>query len=247
MAGIGLSFLLDRDPAALQAIADMLPPGVTLMTGAIRGEPPGPGETKPHYFNSLMALDSDGVITAIYDKAHLVPFGEYLPMRPLLAWTGIGRFLFPLDDFTAGPGARTLQIAGLPGISPMICYEAIFPHAVTNPRERPGLLVNVSNDGWFGRRRARAQHLHQTQMRAIEEGIPVIRSANTGISAIIDGLGRNLGVIPLQQRGTIVAQFPQRIQKPRLISSGSLPISACSFDDTRIDSATTLVNQSPEG
>lgn len=201
-------FLLDRDAQALRTIATMLPPETRLLTGAIRAEPPGPGERKPRYFNSLLALDTDATIDAVYDKAHLVPFGEYLPLRAALSWTGIGAFLYPLDDFSAGPAPRTLAIGGAPAVSPVICYEAIFPGAVVDETERPGWILNVTNDGWFGATAGPWQHLHQARLRAVEEGLPLVRVANTGISVVVDAVGRMSGHLDIGQRGTLDAPLP---------------------------------------
>jgi apolipoprotein N-acyltransferase len=201
-------FLLDRDPAALKTIADLLPPGTQLLTGAIRAEAPGPGERKPRYYNALMALDDEARVEAVYDKSHLVPFGEYLPWRAFLAWTGIGAFLYPLDDFSAGPGPRTLAIPGTPAFSPVICYEAIFPGRVVDPRSRPSWILNVTNDGWFGDTAGPWQHLHQARLRAVEEGMPLVRVANTGVSAVIDSLGRMSKPLKVGERGTLDAPLP---------------------------------------
>jgi apolipoprotein N-acyltransferase len=210
-------FLLDRSPWALKAIGDMLPDGAMLLTGAIRGEAPGPGETRPRYYNALMAVDANGHVEATFDKFHLVPFGEYLPFRFFLAGTVFSRFLYPTDDFTAGPGSRTLDQLGAPPVSPIICYEAIFPGEVVDPHNRPLWLLNVTNDGWFGLTTGPWQHLHQARMRAVEEGLPLVRAANTGVSAVFDGVGRSLGQIGLGERGTLEAPLP--IAQPQTLYS----------------------------
>jgi apolipoprotein N-acyltransferase len=201
-------FLLDRSPWALKTIGEMLPAKAVLLTGAIRGEPPGPGEVRPHYYNALMAVDSNGRVEATFDKFHLVPFGEYLPLRIFLAATSLSRFLFPTDDFAAGPGPRTMDGLGAPPFSPIICYEAIFPGEVTDRHNRPQWLLNVTNDGWFGMTTGPWQHLHQARMRAVEEGLPMVRAANTGISGVFDGVGRSLGQVGLGERGTLDAPLP---------------------------------------
>lgn len=201
-------FLIERDAAALRSIADMLPPATRLITGAIRAEAPGPGEKKPRYFNSLLVFDSDAAVEAVYDKGHLVPFGEYLPLRRLLSWTGIGAFLYPLDDFTAGVAPRTLHIGAGPPLAPVICYEAIFPAAVVDASDRPNWILNVTNDGWFGNTAGPWQHLHQARLRAVEEGLPLVRVANTGVSAVIDSVGRLSSHLGLGERGTLDAPLP---------------------------------------
>lgn len=201
-------FLLDRDAQALKTIAAMLPPQTRLLTGAVRAEAPGPGEVKPRYFNSLLVLDTDAGIEAVYDKSHLVPFGEYLPLRHLLAWTGIGAFLYPLDDFSAGVAPRTLQVGGAPSMAPAICYEAIFPSKIVDPANRPGWILNITNDGWFGETAGPWQHLHQARLRAVEEGIPFVRVANTGVSVVMDAVGRMSKHLEIGQRGTLDAPLP---------------------------------------
>lgn len=201
-------FLLDRDAQALRTIATMLPPETRLLTGAVRAERPGPGEVKARFFNSLQVLDTDARIEAIYDKSHLVPFGEYLPLRSLLASTPLSAFLYPQDDYTAGVGPRTLEIGGAPPVGPVICYEAIFPGAVVEAKRRPGWMLNVTNDGWFGVTSGPWQHLHQAQLRAVEEGIPLVRVANTGVSAVVDSVGRMSRYLGIGERGTLDAPLP---------------------------------------
>jgi len=167
-------------------------------------------------FNSLVAVDGRANVQASYDKHHLVPFGEYLPFRRVLARLGVDKMVqgSPVD-FSPGPGVRTLHLAGLPGFSPLICYEAIFPGAVSDGRDRPAWLLSITNDAWFGPGAGPAQHFAMARMRAAEEGLPLVRAANTGISAVVDSLGRVQDRIDIGRRGIIDADLPPA-RKPTL-------------------------------
>ena len=160
-----------------------------------------------HYWNSLIAIDDRGQVQGIYDKAHLVPFGEYVPLRGILP---IPRVVSSMGDFSAGPGPRTLTLPGLPPVGPAICYESIFPGAVVaKGADRPKWMVIVTNDGWFGNSAGPYQHFAAARMRAIEEGLPVARAANTGISGVIDAYGRTVAMLDLGQKGIVDANLPQ--------------------------------------
>lgn len=198
-------------PEALNAIGDLLPdPGAILLSGGLRVEPTiaEAGHSR-EAFNSLLAISDTGQVSAIYDKIHLVPFGEYLPLQPVLEAIGLQQLTKLRGGFASGPNPRPLlALPGLPPIAGLICYEAIFPAAVVQGDERPGLLVNVTNDGWFGNTTGPRQHLHQARVRAVEEGLPMIRAANNGISAVIDANGRILASLGLNVRGVIDAAVP---------------------------------------
>jgi apolipoprotein N-acyltransferase len=198
-------------PEALNAIGDLLPdPGSILLSGGLRVEPTiaEAGHSR-EAFNSLLAISDTGQVSAIYDKIHLVPFGEYLPLQPVLEAIGLQQLTKRRGGFASGPNPRPLlALPGLPPIAGLICYEAIFPAAVVQGDERPGLLVNVTNDGWFGNTTGPRQHLHQARVRAVEEGLPMIRAANNGISAVIDANGRILASLGLNVRGVIDAAVP---------------------------------------
>jgi apolipoprotein N-acyltransferase len=186
-----------------------VPPGGTLLTGVLRREINPLNEI--HYFNSLVAINRASQITAVYDKAHLVPFGEYVPYRdwvPLPALAGLG------IDFSRGPGPRTLHVQGLPPFSPFICYEAIFSGAVTDPNDPPQFLLNVTNDAWYGHTAGPYQHFAIARVRAVEEGLPLVRAANTGISGIIDPYGRVMQRLDLGKRGIIDGDLPTALPAP---------------------------------
>jgi apolipoprotein N-acyltransferase len=168
--------------------------------------------------NSVYALGPGGRILGRYDKAHLVPYGEYLPMRPLLSAIGLSR-LAPGDiDFTPGPGPRTIDLSDPWGkVGFQLCYEIIFSGHVVDEKNRPAFIFNPSNDAWFGRW-GPPQHLAQARLRAAEEGIPVIRSTPTGISAVIDASGRVFESLPGHSAGVIDATLPLPAVSPTLFA-----------------------------
>jgi apolipoprotein N-acyltransferase len=206
-----VAFALDRDDARRQLAVSMLRPGGALLTGVPRAAagPSGLDEI----FNSLLVIDDQGAVRATYDKTHLVPFGEYLPLRWLIPFPKLTAGTL---DFSAGPGRTTLRVDGLPAFSPLICYEAIFSGAVTGPDaagERPRWLLNITNDSWFGDTSGPRQHLAAAQLRAVEEGLPLVRVANTGISAVIDPYGRVERQMGLNQRGIMDSQLPRALER----------------------------------
>ena len=213
-------FILARDPDALEAISKALPPNVTLVTGAARMEIAAEGSATPAsplYYNSVQVVGPGGALLGAYDKVHLVPFGEYLPFDQTLRSLGLTHFVHIPGGFTPGARRRILDVPGLPPVAPIICYEAIFsgsvvPESLPGEAEKPGLLLNVTNDGWFGPTSGPYQHLAQARLRAIEQGLPLIRAANTGISAIIDPYGRMIGSLPLDTMGVLDGNLPQRIR-----------------------------------
>jgi apolipoprotein N-acyltransferase len=204
-------------PEALAAIGELLPQGTQLITGALRLKHPAAPRIggAREGFNSLMVFGDQGNLEAVYDKIHLVPFGEYLPFQSVLERLGLEQLTRWRGGFSVGPYPRPLlSIPGLPPVAVLICYEAIFPAAIVEGSDRPGLLVNVTNDGWFGDTTGPRQHFHQTRVRAVEEGLPIVRSANNGVSAVIDGYGRVLTMLRLNARGVIDSPVPGVLPAP---------------------------------
>jgi len=161
------------------------------------------------YFNSVIALNKKAQIVGTYNKHHLVPFGEYIPFRKYLKMTPVANSIAGIGDFTRGAGVATLHIGALPVPSPLVCYEGIFPGEVASRTDRPDWLVNVTNDGWYGPTAGPHQHFENVRVRAIEEGLPLARAANTGISAMIDPLGRVLRMKPLGETGVVDSILPR--------------------------------------
>jgi apolipoprotein N-acyltransferase len=203
-----VTFFLDRRADWREYVSAAAPPGGHLITGTLRGAPP---EGEPErYWNSLAVLDRSGRIVGGADKFHLVPLGEYVPLRAIIGGI-VGKLTAGAGDFSAGPGPVTVHAPGLPPFSPLICYEVIFPGAVLDPDDRPAWLLNVTNDGWFGRSPGPYQHLASARFRAVEEGLPLARAANTGISAMIDSYGRVIGALPLGREGALDAMLPRAL------------------------------------
>jgi apolipoprotein N-acyltransferase len=160
-------------------------------------------------------LDGDGLIQAIYDKQHLVPFGEYLPLRDILARLGLDKLAHGAVDFIPGTGPRVVALPNLPPFRPLICYEIIFPREVgiSGDNTNPEWLLNLTNDAWFGANFGPQQHLAIARVRAVEQGLPVVRVANTGISAVIDPYGRIISQLPLAAAGVIDSNLPFALPK----------------------------------
>ena len=158
-------------------------------------------------------IDHDGSILSVYDKVHLVPFGEYLPFQDLLERLGLMQLTKVHGGFIAGDRRRALDVPRAPRMLPLICYEIIFPGEAVPRGERPGWLLNLTNDGWFGISTGPYQHFQQARVRAIEEGLPLVRAANTGISAVVDPLGRIIESLPLGTEGVLDAPLPRRIDR----------------------------------
>lgn len=201
-------------PEALSAIQSLLGSSTYLFAGGLRvAAARGTSATDPSEplkaYNSLMVFGPGGGLAALYDKIHLVPFGEYLPWQPFLEAIGLQQLTHMRGGFTSGETPRPLlSVAALPPVAVLICYEAIFPDEVVQGVGRPGVILNVTNDGWFGNSTGPRQHFHQTRVRAVEQGVPVIRAGNNGISAIIDGRGRMLQSLALNVRGVIDSSLP---------------------------------------
>jgi predicted amidohydrolase len=181
-------FFLTREADAMAQIAGLLPKGTVLITGSVRAPDVPPGVRITRAYNSIYTIDHDGSVLSVYDKLHLVPFGEYLPFQDLMEKLGFVQLTKVQGGFIPGTRRRSMEIPDAPRALPLICYEAIFPGDVAAGDDRPGWIVNLTNDGWFGISTGPHQHLQQARLRAVEEGLPVVRAANTGISAVIDGL-----------------------------------------------------------
>jgi len=215
---------LDEARSALAVLSAELPEKSVLIAGAVRAENLNqPGE---RWFNSIAVVEETPQgreVTGHYDKHHLVPFGEYLPFYDLLDKIGLAQ-LTPYGDagFASGEGPAVMAAGGTV-FAPMICYEAIFPHASYPPGARPQWLVTVTNDAWFGDTSGPRQHLDMARLRSVETGLPMARSANTGVSALIDGKGRVLARIPLYHEGKIDAPLPPPLSRPLYDRLGDWP------------------------
>ncbi len=198
-------FLLADAPEARRTIGEALPEGSSLLVGSARLVE----DSDDHIYNSLLVIDDEGRVAGSYDKIHLVPFGEYFPFQSVIERLGITQIAGMRGAFTPGQGPRLLAVPGAPPAEPLICYEIIFPDEVTENAARPGWLINITNDAWFGSSAGPYQHFHQAQVRAVEQGLPLARAANTGISAVIDAYGRILAKIGLGERGVIDADLPK--------------------------------------
>ncbi len=194
-------FLAEHEEARAR-IAGVTAPGGAVIAGA-------PRRSSSQLWNSLFAIDDTGAVAETYDKVHLVPFGEYVPLRDYLPFAKV---VLGSIDYSPGRGPRTLRIPGLPPVSPLICYEAIFPGAVLDRSDRPAWLLNITNDAWFGTSAGPHQHLAIARVRAVEEGMALVRSANTGISAVVDPYGRLMARLGIGKRGVIDTALPVAIK-----------------------------------
>jgi apolipoprotein N-acyltransferase len=216
-------FFLTREADAMAEIADLLPKGTVLITGSVRAPDLPPGTRITRAYNSIYVIDHDGSVLAVYDKLHLVPFGEFLPYQDLLEKLGLEQLTRVQGGFIPGTVRHTLPVPGAPRALPLICYEAIFPGDVAGHDERPGWIVNLTNDGWFGISTGPYQHLEQARMRAIELGLPLVRSANTGVSAVVDPVGRTIASLGLGIEGVLDAGLPAAIPPTVYARVGDMP------------------------
>lgn len=216
-------FFLSREADAMAQIADLLPKGTVLVTGAVRPPDVPPGTRITRAYNSIYVIDHEGTIQSVYDKNHLVPFGEYLPFQDWMEKIGFVQLTKVQGGFIAGDRRRSMEIAGAPRMLPLVCYEAIFPGEVSSRDDRAGWIVNLTNDGWFGISTGPYQHLQQSRVRAIEEGLPLVRAANTGISAVIDPVGRITAQLGLGVEGVLDARLPVAIPPTFYVRAGNIP------------------------
>jgi apolipoprotein N-acyltransferase len=237
-------FFLTREPDVLAQISALLPKGTVLITGAIRA-PDSRGVVNRAY-NSIYVIGDDGSILSVYDKVHLVPFGEYLPFQDLLERLGLEQLTKVRGGFIPGERRQNQPAPGAPNFLPLVCYEIIFasdavPHSeqpnwlyrhlgryfdwpfVAGNGARPGWLLNLTNDGWFGASAGPYQHFQQARVRAIEEGLPLVRAANTGISAVVDPLGRVVASLPLGVEGILDAPLPRPLAPTLYARLGDAP------------------------
>ena len=216
-------FFLTREADALAQIDDLLSKGTILITGSVRAPDLPPGTRITRAYNSIYAIDHDGTVLSIYDKLHLVPFGEFLPFQDGMEELGFVQLTKVQGGFIPGTGRRAMEIPNAPRALPLICYEAIFPDEVAARGERPGWIINLTNDGWFGISTGPYQHLQQARLRAIEQGLPVVRAANTGISAVIDPMGRIVARLGLGVEGVLDSSLPAAIAPTIYARSGDIP------------------------
>jgi len=216
-------FFLTREADAMAQIADLLPKGTVLITGSVRAPDLPPGTRITRAYNSIYVIDHDGSVLSVYDKLHLVPFGEYLPFQDWMEKLGFVQLTKVQGGFIPGTRRRVMEIPNAPPALPLICYEAIFPGDVAARDDRPGWIVNLTNDGWFGISTGPYQHLQQARMRAIEQGLPVVRAANTGISAVIDPVGRIVARLGLGIEGVLDSSLPSAIAPTVCARVGDIP------------------------
>jgi apolipoprotein N-acyltransferase len=212
-------FFLTREADALAQIAALLPEGVVLITGAVRAPEMVPNDAVTRAYNSIYVLDDNASVLSVYDKVHLVPFGEYLPFQDFLERMGLMALTQVHGGFIPGDRRRLLAIPRMPDALPLVCYEAVFPGEVAPANGRAGWILNLTNDGWFGASAGPYQHFQQSRLRAIEQGLPLVRAANTGISAVVDPLGRIIGSLALGSEGVLDSPLPRAIA-PTLYARG---------------------------
>lgn len=203
-------FFMTTDAPARSQLQGVVPKGGALLTGA-------PSDNSKQFFNSLVVLDDKANIVGVYDKHHLVPFGEYIPFRKILKALPLATDVIGgSSDFSAGPGPKTLSAPSLPPFSTMICYESIFSGQIVDASTPPQWLLQITNDAWFGDTSGPYQHLAMARVRAIEEGMPLVRAANSGVSALIDPYGRIVSELPLNKSGVLDVELPQPLIAPTL-------------------------------
>ena len=216
-------FFLTREADAMAQIAELLPKGTVLITGSVRAPDLPPGTKVTRAYNSIYVIDHDGSVLSVYDKLHLVPFGEFLPFQNWMEKLGLVQLTKVQGGFIPGTRRRLMDVPTAPRMLPLICYETIFPGDITSREDRPGWIVNLTNDGWFGISTGPYQHLQQARLRAIEQGLPVVRAANTGISAVIDPVGRIVARLGLGIEGVLDSSLPSSIAPTVYARVGDIP------------------------
>ncbi|TQS71682.1 apolipoprotein N-acyltransferase [Rhodobacteraceae bacterium] len=202
--------------------------GLEQITAAAHGVPVAFGVQRSEgrrYYNSLAVIGADARITALYDKVHLVPFGEYIPLGDLFARVGIRAFAAQEGaGYSAGTAEAVLDLGQAGRVQPLICYEAVFPQDIRRAPQRPDWIMQITNDAWFGTLSGPRQHLSLSQLRAIEFGLPLARAANTGITAMIDPYGQLIEYVPLGQIGTLDVDVPQALAPTFYARWGDMPV-----------------------
>jgi apolipoprotein N-acyltransferase len=217
-------FFLTREADVMAQIADLLPKGTVLITGSVRAPDVPPGTRITRAYNSIYVIDHEANVLSVYDKLHLVPFGEFLPFQDLMEKMGFEQLTKVQGGFIPGTRRRSMDVPNAPRMLPLICYEAIFPGHVVERGDRPGWIVNLTNDGWFGISTGPYQHLQQARLRAIEQGLPLVRAANTGISAVIDPVGRMVARLGLGLEGVLDSGLPAAMPPTIYARAGDFPI-----------------------
>ena len=217
-------FFLTREADAMAQISDLLPKGTVLITGSVRAPDVPPGTRITRAYNSIYVIDHDSNVLSVYDKLHLVPFGEFLPFQDLMEKIGFEQLTRVQGGFIPGTRRRSMEVPNAPRMLPLICYEVVFPGHVVERGDRPGWIVNLTNDGWFGISSGPYQHLQQARMRAIEQGLPLVRAANTGISAVIDPVGRTVASLGLGLEGVLDSGLPAAIPPTPYARAGDIPV-----------------------
>jgi apolipoprotein N-acyltransferase len=216
-------FFLTREADAMSQVAELLPRGTVLITGSVRAPELPQGARITRAYNSIYAIDHDGTVLSVYDKLHLVPFGEFLPFQALMEKIGFVQLTKVQGGFIPGDRRRAMELPSAPRVLPLICYEAVFPDEIDARNERVGWIINLTNDAWFGISTGPYQHLQQTRVRAIEQGLPVVRAANSGISAVIDPVGRIIARLDLGVEGVFDSVLPAAIRPTVYARFGDIP------------------------
>ncbi len=216
-------FFLTREADVMAQIADLLPKGTVLITGSVRAPDLPPGVRVTRAYNSIYVIDHDGSVLSVYDKLHLVPGGEFLPFQDWMEKLGFVQLTKVQGGFIPGVVRHPMQIPNAPRALPLICYEAAFPGESATREDRPGWIVNLTNDGWFGITTGPYQHLQQARLRAIEQGLPLVRAANTGVSAVIDPVVRIVARLGLGIEGVLDSTLPSAISPTIYARIGDIP------------------------
>ena len=205
-----IPFILSENQDAFTRIGDMLQDGQVLISGAVREEQTA-SSAAPRYYNSIYVFDDKGQIIGAADKVHLVPFGEYLPFEDLFNSFGLNAIAAMPGGFSAGSAHSLLAAPDKPVFYPLICYEAIFPNEISATADKADALLNITNDSWFGSTPGPHQHFQEAQVRAVETGIPLIRAANSGVSAVVNEKGQIRAGLDINTGGFIDAPIPRNI------------------------------------